>query len=204
MHTLVKNLKKRHIMKCHPGMWLLVFALLPVAVLTARDSQETRKPTKNDRATELSRHLKPLARFVGKTYKGEFVGSTPEKPVYDISRWERALNGQAIRIMHSVNEGQYGGETIVMWDAGKKSLVSWYFTTAGFQTQATLTVEKGALVSHEKVTGNKNGITEVKATIRLLPDGRMHTKSQYLQKEKWVDGHEIHYRPSPESRVVFK
>ena len=101
----------------------------------------------------LSSHLKPLAAYLGKTYKGEFAGSTPEKPVYDIARWERALNGQAIRITHSLNNGQYGGESIVMWDPKKKSLASWYFTTAGFFTQATMTIEKNKLIAHEKVTG---------------------------------------------------
>ena len=53
----------------------------------------------------LSKNLKPFQAFISKTFKGEFANSTPEKPVYDISRWERVLNGNAIRIMHSVNNG---------------------------------------------------------------------------------------------------
>ena len=69
-----------------------------------------------------------------KTFKGEFSNSTPEKPIYDIIYYERVLNGNAIRAVHSVNNGEYGGESIVMWDAEKENLVSWYFTTAGFYT----------------------------------------------------------------------
>ena len=111
---------------------LVTFAILSTASYCLPGEDE--KP--------LSSHLKPLAAYLGKTYKGEFAGSTPEKPVYDIARWERALNGQAIRITHSLNKGQYGGESIVMWDPKKKSLASWYFTTAGFFTQATITIEK--------------------------------------------------------------
>ena len=42
----------------------------------------------------LSENLKPFQVFISKTFKGEFANSTPEKPVYDISRWERALNGK--------------------------------------------------------------------------------------------------------------
>ena len=72
----------------------------------------------------LSENLKPFQAFISKTFKGEFANSTPEKPVYDISRWERALNGNAIRNMHSVNNGEYGGESIVIWDTKKESLVS--------------------------------------------------------------------------------
>ena len=153
---------------------------------------------------ELSEHLKPLAPYVGKTWKGEFAGSTPDKPVHDVARWERALNGTAIRIIHSVNDGQYGGESIIVWDAKKKSLVSWYFTTAGFYTQATLKFEDGKLIAREAVTGNQNGITEVQSTSEILPGGRMTRKARFLRNGKWVDGHEIHYKESPDAKVVFR
>ena len=129
---------------------------------------------------ELSEHLKPLQTYIGKTFKGEFADSTPENPTYDIQYWERALNGNAIKITHSVNNGEYGGESMIMWDAKVESLVSWYFTTAGFYTQSTMIIENDKLVSYEKVTGNENGITEVRATINLLSNGELHTKSEYL------------------------
>ena len=153
---------------------------------------------------ELSEHLKPLQSYIGKTFKGEFADSTPENPTYDIQYWERALNGNAIKITHSVNNGEYGGESMIMWDAKLGSLVSWYFTTAGFYTQASVIIEDGKLVSHEKVTGNENGITEVKSIMQLLSNGQLHTKSEYLQNGKWVDGHEIYYKEVPEAQVIFK
>ena len=153
---------------------------------------------------ELSENLKPFENYIGKTFKGEFANSTPEKPVYDISRWERALNGNAIRIMHSVNNGEYGGESIVIWDTKKESLVSWYFTTAGFYTQATLHFEDEKLISIEDVTGNENGITQVKAIIEFLPDGNMLNSSKYFMNGNWVDGHKIHYKENPDAKVIFK
>ena len=152
----------------------------------------------------LSENLKPFQDFISKTFKGEFANSTLEKPVYDISRWERALNVNAIRIMHSVNNGEYGGESIVMWDSGKESLVSWYFTTAGFYTQATLHFENEKLISIEDVTGNENGITQVKAIIELLPNGQLINKSIYLMNGNWVDGHIIHYKETPDAQVLFR
>ena len=124
---------------------------------------------------ELSEHLKPIQTYIGKTFKGEFANSTPENPTYDIQHWERALNGNAIKITHSVNNGEYGGESMIMWDAKLGSLVSWYFTTAGFYTKATVIIEDGKLVSHENVTGNENGITEVKSIMQLLSNGQLHT-----------------------------
>jgi ABC-type sugar transport system substrate-binding protein len=42
-------------------------------------------------------------------------------------------------------------------------------------------VEDGAIASHEVVKGSAGGIAEVKATSRLLPDGRLHVKSRHLR-----------------------
>ena len=53
-------------------------------------------PAADDAKKELSDHLKPFAPYVGITFRGEFVGSTPEKPIYDLSRWERALIAKAV------------------------------------------------------------------------------------------------------------
>ena len=86
----------------------------------------------NNNTNQLSEQLKPFEDFVGKTFKGEFVNSTPENPVVDIQSWERILNGNGIRVTHAVNDGMYGGESIIIWDLELHSLVSWYFTTVGF------------------------------------------------------------------------
>ena len=114
------------------------------------------------------------------------------------------MNGNAVRIMHSVNNGEFGGESIVMWDSDKESLISWYFTTAGFYTQARLHFEDDKLISIEDVTGNENGITQVKAIIELLPDGELVNSSRYLMNGNWVDGHKIHYKEVPDTQVVFR
>lgn len=70
----------------------------------------------------LSEHLAPLKPFIGKTWVGTFNNSSDGKQTIDVSRWERALNGQAVRILHSINNGEYGGESILYWDKEKKSL----------------------------------------------------------------------------------
>ena len=100
--------------------------------------------------------------------------------------------------------GEYGGESIIMWDADKESLSSWYFTTAGFYTQAIMHFEDGNLISTEDVTGNENGITQVKAIVEFLSNGQMHTTSKYLMNGKWIDGHEIYYNEAPGEKVIFK
>ena len=38
------------------------------------------------------------------------------KPVVDVQRCELALNGQAVRVLHSIDDGEYGSESLVVWD----------------------------------------------------------------------------------------
>lgn len=156
------------------------------------------------RAAEPNEHLAPLAPYVGKVWRGEFTESTPENPVIDVQSWEWALNGQAIRILHSVNDGAYGGESMILWDRERERLIYFYFTTAGFYTTGTMAYDDGAFVSHEEVTGNTDGTTAVRSTSILLEDGRFHTKAEYLRGGDWVPGHEIVYVEDPTAKVVFR
>lgn len=152
----------------------------------------------------LAKPLEPLAPLLGKTWKGTFKESTPEKPMHDVARWERALNGQAVRILHSVNDGMYGGETLIIWDVAKSSLVYYYFTTAGFHTTGTLAVDGRKFTSRETVTGNAQGITEVEAVTELLSDGSMRTTATYLKDGQKVGGREVIYVEDPAAQVIFK
>src|ERR1700728_4295422 len=102
----------------------------------------------------LNRHLAPLEPLLGKTWKGTFKNSTPDKPIVDVARWERALNGPAVRQVHSINSGVYGGETLFIWDDKKQTIAYYYFTTEGFTTTGTLRVKEGHIVTSEQVTGD--------------------------------------------------
>ncbi|MFO7651210.1 MAG: hypothetical protein R6X13_07740 [bacterium] len=153
---------------------------------------------------QLSKELQALAPFVGRTWRGTLNESTPEKPMVDVSRWERALGGMAVRNLHSVNDGEYGGETVVYWDRERQCLAFFYFTTAGFFTRGTMTVEGSRMTSVEQVVGSSTGITEVRATAELLEDGRLRTQSVYLQLGKVVPGHGAVYEPAPCAEVKFR
>jgi hypothetical protein len=146
--------------------------------------------------------LEPFRPYLNTTWKGEFVGTV--KPTYDIQQWERILNGTHIRIMHSLNEGEYGGETIIFWDKINETLAYYYFTTSGFFTQGTLKVEVGKFISREKVQGEANGISEVKNITEILDDGRMHSKAYFYQNGKWLNGHEIIYHKDNNAKLIFK
>ena len=144
--------------------------------------------------------LKPLL----KTWRGALPGAPGDKPKADVQRWELALNGQAVRVLHSINDGEYGGESLIVWDEEKKGLVFYYFTTAGFYTTGTVATEGGAFVTVETVKGSADGITEVKGVTRLLPDGRLQVKTQYLKNGVWTDGRDMHYVEAPGAEVRFK
>lgn len=154
--------------------------------------------------TTLNKHLAPLAYLIGTTWTGEFAQSTPDKPMVDVMRFERALSGNGIRILHSINRGEYGGETMIMWDNESGQLVYWYFTTSGFYTRGTMVAESDHYTAHEVVTGNANGVTEVRAKSHRTPDGSMRTTSQYFKDGAWVEGHSVTYTPTPEADVVFQ
>jgi hypothetical protein len=174
---------------------------LPLLFAILQDIPQTSGSTEN---TRLNEHLKIFEPYVGKTYRGEFANSTPDKPIVDVSRWERAMNGQAVRILHSVNQGEYGGETILMWDAKNQKIAFWYFTTAGFFTQGTIETEGNGWTTIEKVSGNANGITEVKAVSKPTTDGGFVTKSEYFKDGKWEPGNERTYRLAPDAEVTFR
>jgi hypothetical protein len=148
--------------------------------------------------------LEPLRPLLGKTWKGAFKNSTPEKPTIDVMRWERALNGKAIRVLHSVNDGVYGGETIFMWDEKKRMVGYHYFTTAGFMTVGSLSFQGDKLITHEVVTGSSRGVTEVRGTSELLPSGGFRVKTEHLKDGKWEAGREVIYTEDPTAKIVFK
>jgi len=151
----------------------------------------------------LDPHLEPLRPWLGKTWKSE-AAEQSGKPKIDVAHWERALNGKAVRILHSINDGEYGGETIAFWDEKKKAVVYHYFTTAGFSTSGTMTFQEGKIVTNETVSGNAGGISEVRATGEVAEDGTFRMKTEYLKDGKWQPGRDAVYREDAEAKVVFR
>jgi hypothetical protein len=150
----------------------------------------------------LDEHLAGFRPFLGKTFRGELKDSTPAQPMVDVSHWEIALAGKAVRNLHSLNDGAYCGETLIFWDSTTQSLIYYYFTSGGFYTQGTMRLEGTTFIAHEKVTGEVEGITEVRATGELLADGTLKTSSEYLKNGEWVPGHGAVYREAPDAKVI--
>ncbi|MCA9732799.1 MAG: hypothetical protein H6696_16905 [Deferribacteres bacterium] len=151
----------------------------------------------------LSAHLQPFHPFINKSWKAKVAESSDKSPLYDIAKWERVLNGKGIRILHSVNDGDYGGETMIIWDSLKECLVFYYFTTAGFYTNGTVDFEDGKMISHEYVSGN-NSISEVKSISDITSESEMTVITHFLKEGKWSEGKRVLYVEDPEAEVIFK
>ena len=152
----------------------------------------------------LAPQLEPLRPLLEKTWKGAFKRSTPEKPLVDVMRWERALNGKAVRVLHSVNDGAYGGETVFRWDEKKQEVTFHYFTTAGFMTVGSMSFKDGKMITHEVVARGTDGVTEVRGASELLLDGAFRVTTEHLKDGKWQTGREVIYHEDSAAKVVFK
>ena len=113
------------------------------------------------------------------------------------------MNGNAVKVTHSVNNGEYGGETMVMWNSEKEGLQSWYFTSAGSLTIQNVQIKKDTFICIEDVAGNKNGITKVKTIIEVLHGNQIQKRTKYLMNNLWKDGSEIIYNKVNDLKPVF-
>jgi hypothetical protein len=155
-------------------------------------------------AVTLDPHLEPLRPMLGRTWRGVFKSSRPDKPVVDVMHWERVLNGRGVRVLHSINDGSYGGETIFQWNGEKQVVTYHYFTTGGFMTTGTMRFEGGKFQTHEVVSGTTGGVREVKAVSGFEPDGTFVVKTEHLADGKWAPGRETVYREAPDAKVIFR
>ena len=170
----------------------LYFLLTALIVLTQTKSEPP-----------LSDHLIEMKPFIGNTYKGDFLNSTKENPMFDVLSFERALNGNAIKVIHSVNNGEFGGETMVMWNPEKGGLQSWYFNSAGSLTIQNVQIKKNTFISIENVERNQNGITKVKTIIEVLHEDQIKKRTKYLMNNLWKDGSEIIYNKINDLKPMF-
>ncbi|TMO79452.1 hypothetical protein CWC16_12545 [Pseudoalteromonas sp. S3776] len=155
-----------------------------------------------DTPSKLDKELAVFKPYLG-TWQADFKVPEGAKPVQDVGRWERALNGKAIHTKHSINEGEYGGESMIFYDSKKESLVFYYFTTAGFYTKGTMKVlSPTQFVAYEEVTGSKEGITKVRSISELKNDAFVVSTS-YLKKGEWTKPEQRTYTRSTKA-VKFK
>ena len=152
----------------------------------------------------LSSHLNGSEIFIGKTFSGEFYNSTKDKPLKDIIYFERILNGKAISISHSVNDGEYGGKYIIMWNAEKNMVESFFFSTGGEIILSKATISVNNIIIEEDFSKNGNRIKKVKKIYKLNIDGTLENKIKYFINNVWVNSHSMRYVQSDSAKVIFR
>lgn len=142
-----------------------------------------------------------LAQFAGHTYRGEPNEGGPLDQA-DIQQWSWTEDGKALLIRHALEDGSYGGDTIVRRENGDEALSYIYKTNAGFSTTGTFTVSKeGTWEAIEEVVGQSD-VTKVRSRGHMRADGALISAAEYLKGGQWVPGHSFVYRetlkPLPE------
>ncbi|MCV6622152.1 MAG: hypothetical protein OIF51_10430 [Cellvibrionaceae bacterium] len=155
---------------------------------------------------KLDAKLEPFRAFIG-TWQAPMNWGKDKGTVLDVAHWQVALNGKALKTVHSVNDGDYGGESFIFWDKKTKSYKSFYFTTADFYTEATIKLEgENKFSVLEKVAssgdGLSSGITEVKS-VSEIKDGKLLVSTSYLKSGQWTKPEMRSYIAS-EREVKFK
>lgn len=137
-------------------------------------------------------------------WQGELTAPGSEEKQVDRSHWSRVLNGMGIKTVHAINDGVYGGESIIFWDEAKQSLAYYYFTTAGFYTHGTMRFDAttGSIIAQETVENNENGITEVQSSSTISGD-TLRVQSRYLKNGEWVPGHSVEYQRVTATPIKF-
>lgn len=142
----------------------------------------------------------PFEVMVGKTWRGQ--GTGPDK-AEDIQRWEWAVGGHAVRIIHSVNGGVYAGETLIFRDKDSGNYIFHYFTTGGFHTTGVIRpTGAGAFEMDEAIHGVK-GLEALKSTGVLGADGVYRTRAKMEKNGQWVEVGGFDYREDASAKVVM-
>ena len=90
-----------------------------------------------------------------------------------------------------------------MWNPEKRSIQSWYFTSAGSLTIQNVQIKESTFISIEDVAGNQNGITKVKTIIEVLHGNQIQKRTKYLMNNLWKDGSEIIYNKVKDLKPEF-
>jgi hypothetical protein len=142
----------------------------------------------------------PFEHLIGRTWRG--TGTGPQA-VEDIQRWDWAIGGHAVRVVHSVGGGAYAGESPIFRDRDSGAYVYHYFTTGGFHTSGIMRpTGPGAFEAEETVHGLE-GYSVLRSTLTMGPDGVHRTRTSREVGGAWVEQGGFDYREDPSATPVM-
>ncbi len=142
----------------------------------------------------------PFEHLIGRSWRG--VG-TAQAGVEDVQRWDWAVGGHAVRVVHSVNAGAYAGETLIFRDRDSGAYVFHYFTSGGFHTTGVMRpTGPGAFEAEETVHG-LDGFPPLRSTIVMGADGVNRARTFQQEDGQWVEKGGFDYREDPDAVPVL-
>jgi copper(I)-binding protein len=142
----------------------------------------------------------PFQPLIGKSWRG---AATAQEGVEDIQRWDWAVGGHAVRVVHSVNGGVYAGETLIVRDKDSGDYVFHYFTTGGFHTTGTMKATGPGAFEVEETVHGADGIERMRSTTVLGADGVYRVRSSAERGGQWVEVGGFDYREDPSATPVL-
>ncbi|GHF18990.1 hypothetical protein GCM10017044_11930 [Kordiimonas sediminis] len=169
-------------------------------ILLSINSMVSAAPQTN--APALIDPLALLEPYTNRTWQ-HTVGTKGEPGYFnDISHWQTVMGGHAVLTRHSVNEGVYGGYTLIFYDAEASILRCTYVTNGGFYTECTIRQADDQIIVEETVKGTRRGPESVRSQI-AIEDGQMIVTSQYKTEKDWSDPEVRRYHENPTALVIF-
>ncbi|MBN8552215.1 MAG: copper chaperone PCu(A)C [Caulobacterales bacterium] len=141
----------------------------------------------------------PIYPLIGRTWRGTSLGSNA---VEDVVRWEWAVGGHAVWAVHSVNNGVYGGETLIFPDRDSGQLIFHYFTSGGFHTTGQMSVTPQGVIEILETVHGVDGLEQLRSTMTVANDGTYRTRSQVERDGAWVEFGGFDYRVDARATVV--
>lgn len=142
----------------------------------------------------------PFAPMIGKTWRGTGTGA---EPVEDIQTWDWAVGGHAVRIVHSVNGGDYGGETLIFRDKDSGDYIFHYFTSGGFHTTGTIRPTAPGRFEIDETVHGVDDLEALRSTGVMGEDGVYRVRSRVEKDGAWIEVGGFDYRQDPTATVVM-
>lgn len=179
-------------MESSPMRYLLFVMMMLLPAVQGRAAGEVPLP--------LHQELEPMRPFLGITWRGDLTDPGSKHRRFDVVRYDRTLNGEVIRMLHSVNNGDLGGEMLIRYNEEAGRVEYHYFTSAGFLSTGTIRFRGLGFVAEDDV---KDGQVPMR-TLRRIDGDRLVSSTQMLRDGRWTKGTEQFYEPAPDEKIRYR
>lgn len=144
--------------------------------------------------------LERLRPFLGVTWRGDLRDPGTKNRRIDVVRYDRTLNGEVVRMLHSMNNGDLGGEMVIRFSDEKDAVEYHYFTSAGFYVQGIMTFRGGRMIAEDQDAEGR----PVLRTERWRKGDALVSVTRMYREGEWTRGTEQIYEPAPDEKIRYR